>query len=252
MVDLLSAEQVYATAARYLLDGGDYTAGEVLMLCTVECELSGESWMDGNLSMEGVLITLTGLRLVFDIINGPWNDLYGKIRDAFAAALKPFRYPSNIVAILEPPTLLPGWKEEIAERFRDQEMNNQAKDHSSPPPQRWQGLGFRSVTELVIARTLDAASVLFFPLPAARVTVFGEQRGTRVPDFLVCKNGKWGILEVDGEPHHPPGTAAKDGARDRLFKQYGVKVVEHYTASECYKDPAGTVRKFLELLAKNG
>jgi very-short-patch-repair endonuclease len=67
-------------------------------------------------------------------------------------------------------------------------------------------------------------------------------------DFLVCYNGTWGLLEVDGEPFHPPSRVAWDHARDRLFRAHGIKVVEHFDATECYRDPDSVIVRFLEIL----
>ena len=65
--------------------------------------------------------------------------------------------------------------------------------------------------------------------------------------MVVCE-GKTGILEVNG-PHH---TADADHERARLFKQHGIAVVEHFTASECHDMPDDVVERFLRLLRLNG
>jgi very-short-patch-repair endonuclease len=75
-----------------------------------------------------------------------------------------------------------------------------------------------------------------------------DERKNREADFLVCANGKWGILEVDGEPFHPPSRTVDDHTRDRLFKDHGIRVVEHFDASECSERPAEVVASFLKLL----
>jgi very-short-patch-repair endonuclease len=74
------------------------------------------------------------------------------------------------------------------------------------------------------------------------------------PDFLVCANGKWGIIEVDGSDWHPRERAAVDHERDRRFREHGVRVVERYDARECYDRElaAGVVAGFLRLLELNG
>ena len=77
-----------------------------------------------------------------------------------------------------------------------------------------------------------------------------KDRLNREPDFLVCYEGKWGILEVDGEDSHPPSRTVDDHERDRLFKQHGILLVEHFDASECWENADGVVKKFLELLRK--
>lgn len=114
----------------------------------------------------------------------------------------------------------------------------------------WQHLRFRSESELRIAQALDRAGVLFLPNCKARLGPVG-QRENREPDFLICADGRWGILEVDGEPFHPPARTVHDHERARLFKAHGIPVVEHFDATACYRDPDSVVRQFLELLRRS-
>jgi len=55
-------------------------------------------------------------------------------------------------------------------------------------------------------------------------------------------------LKVDGEPFHPPSRTVHDHTRDRLFKEHGIRVVEHFDASECFERPDDVVARFLKLL----
>lgn len=87
----------------------------------------------------------------------------------------------------------------------------------------WQGFKFRSATEIKIAEALDRANVLFFPLPKARVVTNSGHMNVE-PDFVICQEGRWGILEVDGEPFHPAERSAIEHDRDRLFRRHGVPV----------------------------
>ena len=89
--------------------------------------------------------------------------------------------------------------------------------------------------------------VLFFPNCKARLNT-PEGRDNEEPDFLVCYNGKLGILEVDGEPWHPASRTVHDHQRDRLFKVHGIRVVEHYDAKRCSEQPDLVVQEFLEIL----
>ena len=111
----------------------------------------------------------------------------------------------------------------------------------------WNNLGFRSASEIKIAQALDKAGVLFLPNCKARLGS-GEDRLNREPDFLVCHNGKWGILEVDGEPFHSLTRTVQDHERDRLFKIHGITVAEHYDASKCFNNPDEVVNEFLRIL----
>ena len=113
----------------------------------------------------------------------------------------------------------------------------------------WQTLRFRSESEKKIAEALDRAGVLFLANCLARLTTL-EGRKTKEPDFLVCYQGRWGILEVDGEPYHPPSRTVDDHKRDRDFRKYGIQVVEHFDARECYQQPDRVVKEFLDTLMR--
>ncbi len=67
---------------------------------------------------------------------------------------------------------------------------------------------------------------------------------------MICHQGRWGILEVDGEPYHPPSRTVDDHKRDRDFRKYGIQVVEHFDARECYQQPDRVVKEFLDTLMK--
>jgi hypothetical protein len=129
------------------------------------------------------------------------------------------------------------------------EISNQAT--GTEPVRMWKNFGFRSESEVRIAAALDKINgVMFLPNCKARVGS-AINRLNREPDFLVCYMGKWGILEVDGEPSHPPTRTVEDHERDRLFRLSGVQVVEHFDAAECYKNPDRVVEKFLYLLKQS-
>jgi hypothetical protein len=127
---------------------------------------------------------------------------------------------------------------------RGRDVHNQAVRQA---PKTWRNLRFRSESEVRIAQALDRADVLFLPNCLARLGVT-DDRKNREADFLVCAAGKWGILEVDGEPFHPPSRTVHDHTRDRLFKEHGIRVVEHFDASECFERPDDVVARFLKLL----
>ena len=108
-------------------------------------------------------------------------------------------------------------------------------------------LRFRSQSEIAVYKVLKKHNVLFF---ANATAVLGAKNVKKEPDFLICKNGKWGILEVMGDRYHPPTTAMQDHDRARLFKDYGVSCVEFYDAPKCYNTPEEVVDDFLDRLSK--
>ena len=110
----------------------------------------------------------------------------------------------------------------------------------------WQRLTFRSKTEIKIAEALDRAEVLFLPNCLARLNT-PNGRANKEADFLICYNGKWGILEVDG-PYHTPERRVEEQERERIFRRHGIKVVERFDSSRCYENPDEVVQEFFKML----
>lgn len=106
-------------------------------------------------------------------------------------------------------------------------------------------LHFRSVAEVAIYDELKKRKLLVFPNAAA---VMGGTKEKREPDFLICYEGRWGVLEVMGEKYHI--NAVKDHDRARLFKDRGLLCIEFYPAKRCYTEPATVIDHFLGILAK--
>jgi very-short-patch-repair endonuclease len=109
-------------------------------------------------------------------------------------------------------------------------------------------LRFRSESEVRIAQALDKANVMFLPNCRARIGSRTDTRKGLEVDFIIMSDGKWGVLEVDGAPWHPPTRAAQDHQRDRPLKYHGAAVVERFEADECFENPDGVVHQFLSLL----
>lgn len=108
------------------------------------------------------------------------------------------------------------------------------------------GVRFRSKTETKIYDSLKKQNILFFPNPTAIV-----KSKKREPDFLICQNGKWGILEVMGDRFHNSNNAVSDHDRARIFKDFGVYCIEFFDAVRCYNQPDEVVEEFLRLLSKS-
>ncbi len=133
-------------------------------------------------------------------------------------------------------------------QLEKQKMTQDLKQPSNQginSPYQWNGFYFRSKAEIKIAEALDRAGVLFYPNNKARLNK-AQSRINKESDFLVFQSGKFGILEVDGRPYHQ--TAADDHERDRLFKRYGIRVIERFDATRCWNEPDKVVREFLEIL----
>jgi hypothetical protein len=112
------------------------------------------------------------------------------------------------------------------------------------------GLRFRSRPEICIYEALKRRRVLFFP-NAAAVLGGAEDVVKKEPDFLICCEGNWGLLEVMGDVFHPGATAMKDHERARRFKDYGLIVIEFYDAARCQEQPDEVVDDFLRRLQRS-
>jgi hypothetical protein len=104
---------------------------------------------------------------------------------------------------------------------------------------------FGSKSEIRIAQELEERRVLFFPLPLAVRKETGEfYKDHREPDFLICDNGSWGILEV---AYHPD-RFEEDQQKLAWFKELGILCIECYPAERCYNDPKQVVDEFIRRL----
>lgn len=126
-------------------------------------------------------------------------------------------------------------------------INNQGVQFSSDSTiHTWKRLRFRSKTEIKIAEALDRAGVLFVPNSLARLNT-SKGRENKEADFLICYNGKWGVLEVDGS-HHTAERRVEEQERERIFKKNGIKVVERFDAQRCYNNPDEVVQEFFKMI----
>jgi uncharacterized protein YjbI with pentapeptide repeats len=128
----------------------------------------------------------------------------------------------------------------------DNTSNNQGVQRSNSTIHTWERLRFRSKTEIKIAEALDRTGVLFLPNSLARLTT-AKGRENKEADFLICYNGKWGVLEVDG-PFHTAERRVEEQERERIFKKNGIKVVERFDAERCYNNPDEVVQEFFNMI----
>lgn len=247
MVDVPDSERVHASAVSYLIDGHEEEAARILLSSDLAVEAHyewlaiDEGYYDGTFDVE-----LAVPRAIYEIINNVEHPTAKLILHALKVALN---NPScNLVMRLLLPKVSPGWKEKMLNDLQESSVVNQGNPIENRPTYSWNNLRFRSNTEIKVAEALDKAGVLFFPNCMARLGPIGERRNKEA-DFLICIEGKWGILEVDGEAYH--STAATDHERDRFFRTYGIRVIERFTASQCYNNPETVVRRFLAILRQN-
>jgi hypothetical protein len=244
---LPSPDQLIGSAAKFLIEGGEEEAASVLLSCRCEDMWAGRPDYGGDRVVYSLWVELRGPRSAYDILSNRDGAIYQQVHKAIGAVLSVAYWLEPLTIRAELITVEPNWHAELLEMARGTSIHNQAAPAKNP--QIWQGLRFRSRTEIKIAEALDQAGVLFFPLGMARLNAPGG-RVNREPDFLICKDGKWGILEVDGEPYHPPQRTVHDHERDRLFHNHGVRLIQHYDSTDCYTTPKKVVGEFLRLLEK--
>jgi hypothetical protein len=238
----IDTEQLLAGAVQYLIAGNENAAAVLLLSSTLTLEATGYDW-----GQDKITFRLTGPRSIYDVIEGDSNETGDQISSALRAVLPSGFLFDRVSARMELVAVEPGWRQELRDVARGTEIHNQAVN--ADVPRLWNNLRFRSESEVRIAIALDAFGVLFFPNCLGRVGP-QEQRRRREADFLICHNNKWGILEVDGEPFHPPERKVQEDERDRLFKHHGILVIEHFDATECFNNAPEVVQRFLMIMEK--
>lgn len=239
-------ERLLASAVRFLIDFGEEDAASVLLSCSLDL-WDIESYYGSNETYTKIAIKLTGPRATYEILNDKEHPIRQAVEHAFEALIAENTSIGYITVHAQLIDLDPDWRSELLEIARGRGVSNQVAGERAARILNWNNLGFRSKSEIKIAEALDKAGVLFLPNCKARVGS-GKNRQNREADFFVCHNGKWGILEVDGEPFHQPSRTVFDHERDRLFKIHGIAVAEHYDASKCFNNPDEVVNEFLRIL----
>lgn len=243
----VDGEQLIASAVQYLIEGDNMDIAQLLLYCTAEqVEVVEED--NFRSTSYGVDINLRGPRMAIEKIDNESDWTSDLVRKAIANTLPFGFYLSGLFTRASIHVPDENWRSDLQELIKGKGISNQASGAESA--RLWQGFKFRSATEIKIAEALDRAGVLFFPLPKARVVTDNGHMNVE-PDFVVCQEGRWGILEVDGEPFHPPTRSAIEHDRDRLFRRHGVVCVERFDAKRCYANPDKTVQDFLLLMVKS-
>jgi hypothetical protein len=243
MSNLPDADKVLANAIAYLIEGQELFEASILLLCNIELTVWNEDY-----NWTTVMIDLMGNRAVYEIIQDSKHSSTKSIENAFNAALPPGHGVEEIRGRVELKDYGAEWRSTLLEIIEGKRPLNQCVPIQEKPRHSWERLFFRSPVEITIAKALDKYRVLFLPNCMARLGLPGS-RENREADFLVCYEGKWGILEINGDAYHM--NSAKDHDRGRLFKIHGIRVFEPYEAKRCMKEPDSVVREFLGLLKQN-
>jgi len=246
MSELPSPDVFLASAVQFLVEGGENDAATLLLSCSIQLAIEQRENFNGE-EWEVVNIGVFGPRAAYDGIRDTWSDTGKAIRAAFEAVLPWDKQSFEVIPRAQLVEADSGWRQELQKVIQGTGVDNQGVPIEGSDIQVWHGLRFRSKTEIKIAQALQGRAVLFFPNCRARLRM-EDGFGNREPDFLVCQEGKWGILQVDGEPWHGGHTRAREQNDDRLFHAYGVRVVQHYSANECWNNTNRVIDEFLQFL----
>ncbi len=126
-----------------------------------------------------------------------------------------------------------GWQNIIRSLLANRRSENQGlitsivRQRNNQSLYTYNGLKYASQSEIRIAQELERQKVLFFPLAVGvRAETGKNYQDQREIDFLICDNGKWGIIEVSYHPYR----FEKDSEKDIWFKKSGILCIHHYTA----------------------
>jgi hypothetical protein len=148
------------------------------------------------------------------------SDGYIKDQNGYDMGQVPVQFRMKLIDVED------NWKDKVRELIQNAKETNQgslvekifARDGKQPVIYNEMKFGSRS--EIRIAQEFESRRVLFFPLPlAVRSDTGAAYLDHREPDFLVCQDGIWGILEV---AWHHPDRYEKDSEKDIWFKKWQV------------------------------
>ena len=241
----IDTDRFLASMAHYMVAGDEHDEARLLLSCSLRAELAATDWGVDYIGLE-----FSGPRKVYDLLHDEDSQTYQAFRRAAEAVMPADKAVNGLVARAQlVSTGSTDWRDEIRALIDGDSVDNQAVGFKAS--RTYEGLRFRSQSEIRIAEALDRVRVMYLPNCRGRVGSHDETRKTVEADFIVFLNGKWGVLEVDGEPFHPPERSAIEHERDRAFKYHGAAVVERFDAERCYNDADRVVAQFLTLLKRH-
>jgi hypothetical protein len=241
-------DRYLASAVDYLLEGGDREPALILLASEIE-----QLFYDQHENR--IFVDIRGPRSLYQVMNSSWeeNSPGYLIRNAIEAVIPPYGDYNTDTVIRVRKALVDlnqDWRSKILEAHDSKIIHNQNPYETKPI--FYGKARFSSEGEKRIAIALDKRGVMYFPTSLVRVGPPGGEwdRKNRIPDFLICHNNKWGILEVDGKSTHE-GRRTEDNERSRQIESHGgIAWVTGYDYVQCMRDPDGVVKEFLEILGK--
>lgn len=239
-------DRFLASMARFFIEGDEKEEARLLLASTVES--IEEEDHQGYESWYGLTLTFYGPRRLYDLLTDESTNLRKAFQHA-SEAMAPPKY-DTVTIKARASVVVPNstdWRNELLAVLDGRDVDNQAIGFKAT--KTYEGLRFRSESEVRVAQALDRAGVMYVPNCRSRIGSLERRRNVEA-DFLVMVDGKWGVLEVDGEQWHA-GLAARDHERDRPFHFHGAKIVQRFDAGECFENADAVVRKFVALLKRD-
>ena len=117
----------------------------------------------------------------------------------------------------------------------------------------WEGMRFASMEERLVAQALEKVKrkrsfkLVYFPNCLARV--LADNASVQIyPDFLICVNGKWAVLEVNGRQHNLPDQAERDNDRRNRLAKAGIPMFSYSAESIRFNNGEGAERVIYDFL----
>jgi hypothetical protein len=238
----IDTDRILAAMAMFMIEGHETEEARLAL----ESQLTADEWAEEEEwgRIEVLVLRFRGPRRVYDALES--GSTAHRSFSRAAEAVKPDGFDRVCImrgaAMVAPVSA--DWRNELLAVLDGRDIDNQAIGHKAALS--WNGLRFRSQSEVRIAQALDdMPGVMFLPNCKGRVGSKDRRRNLET-DFIVMYGGVWGVLEVDG-PHHE-GKAAHDHERDRPLHHHGAAVVQRYESLDCFKEPEAIVLKFMALL----
>jgi hypothetical protein len=245
-------EKLHRTWTQLLHERGRRELASIAVESEVEVEKDryGEEWIVLRLPPSAHGIVTEQEEVSNELLDYLHDVCAGNIYDQNGEAIRDVRIEVKM-SLLE---VEEDWKEEMRRLISSAPGSNQGvvteKEYGREGKDTvtYNEMTFASKSEVRVAQEFETREVLFFPLPLGIRTETGTRwKDHKEPDFLVCQDGTWGVLEV---AYHPD-RYEQDAEKAKWYKEAGILCVEYFTAERCYNEPEAVVDDFLNVLSKH-
>lgn len=249
VVELPVADRILGMLIQYFVDGEDFKTAGKLLYCRLQVDEICEKPTEGQTHVTGYRFKLYAPRRLYDELSREdafMETLSDRVRAAFAGIMKALNYDDDPTPEFVPDVADIGedWRLQLGHAVSGKEAHNQAVEARRAVV--WNNMRFQTAAELRIAQALEKAQALY--LPNCKLSLGYTSREIREPDFLICHRGRWGILQILGDPFHENSTIPTDQDQDSLMREHGIRVIEYVDANDCIHNASAVVTDFLKIL----